>query len=225
MGKLQLIWTIDGHKFLNAGVHVERSNGILNRPPRRISVRHTWLEVSGEDVDVSKFVIESRVISLDCIITAATAVEALANFHTFMQRFEGSGFHQLTVLAYTAEASTALSWLVYREDEVHVPKRIKQGKNFWKFTLRLREAFPHKRLHLATGGAGTLTANLNVENTVYVGFDGGGPVVKVTPDEDPQAVSRMFTANGVLFRCLAVFYQDPDDVTINSMSGTHICDF
>ncbi len=217
---MQAIWKIDGFKFLNFGVHVENSHGVIDWIDREVAVRHTWPDTPGEDIDLTSIMTRSRQITLDCILVADSAAAALSAMISFQSKFDAAGFHQLTVIL-EGNTTTALSFLVYREDKVIVTKNWKDGKNRWRFSLKLIEPVVHKRLHLVPGATLTLTANVTADKECYVGHDGGA-VVKVDPNEEAQAISKTFAANGVNHRCLGVWYMHPDDVTINSMTGTHL---
>ncbi len=208
-------YSIDGYRFADSGVVVEKSAGLLDLPARKIPFTHSWNDVSGEDVSLAAVAIQKREITLDCWIKGTSSNDAISKINAFLARFDKDRFVQLSIKLSDVE-SKALTFLVYRSKEVKVNKSWRDGDNKWRFSISLIESVPRKHIYSFNS---TAVIQLTAHQECFIGFH--GTIVKVLPSLDGQTISGpSWNPNGA--RIVGIFCYDFDKILISSAGSGNL---
>lgn len=141
---------VNNINFKSLGIVVEKLDGVLQMPQRKDPLRVDWEDYHGEVVDLMKPVLDVRNIELRCWMKAASQDELVSKWRTLCDILESPGTFRLQIDAGTKP----LLFDVYHPEQLDTTvKWRKIGPYFHRFTLRLREPVPVKRVLKVTGSS------------------------------------------------------------------------
>lgn len=139
MSDFKIKYFIDSVDIAKYKVYVSASKGILDAPKRKIAYKHSWLDESGDEVDLSTVKYEARVFELTCFVKGANIASAIANRNNLINAVDKSTY--VTLKVQYGDVNDVITHKCYREDELSVLQKFRYGKNIWTFTLKLKEYF------------------------------------------------------------------------------------
>ncbi|CAG5072861.1 hypothetical protein DYBT9623_04401 [Dyadobacter sp. CECT 9623] len=145
---------INNINFQSLGVIVEHLDSILEMPDRKDPLTVDWEDYHGEVVDLMKPVFGPREIELRCWMKAATQDELVSKWLQLRQIFESAGTQRLQI---DAGAKPLLFDVYHRERLQPSNKWRNSGPYFIRFTLKLREPEPVKRVLKVSGSSVSIT--------------------------------------------------------------------
>lgn len=148
------------------GVYVSASSGILDLPAIKEPVKQDWQEYHGVQIDLDAPRLQEREISLDCFINASNQLDFIQKLNAFYAEFLKSGFKRLRIEVDT----TILIYDTYIKDTIKITKQWSEGSQQGKFTLRLMEPMPQKKIlkFVATANALTCVINIATPSSVII---------------------------------------------------------
>jgi hypothetical protein len=212
-------YSINGKNVSDFGIRILSVDGIFDLPKRKIGYRHSWSEVSGEDIDLSEVALEPRIIKLDGIAVAESISLAMTNLSSFLAIIDTPGPKQLSIeYDSTRTPAPALTYLVFREEQVKVEKQFRFGRNVWKFSLTLQEYLPYKSIYRFNAAAGS---DLSIQFTALarpvILFTGDGRSAEIT---DINTISIDYPVAGSYV--VGVFSNHPSDFQVGTTNATFI---
>lgn len=160
-----LSWKIDGVDFLNFGVHVSKSSGIIDGLSMKEPQKTNWQGEHGEVVDLVSPRYNSREIELECFISATGKLDFLTKVKTFLSAFYKPDLRKLELNI----SSKPLFYMVYTPTALEVEKRWSEGQMIGTFKLQLKEPNPIKRLLKITGTSASITFTSSNPINIYWG--------------------------------------------------------
>ena len=140
----QLTYYINGLSLIPTwGIHVQSSEGILQRPKMKTPFKQDWADLHGEVVDLSNKRFQSREITLKCWLPANGKIDFVNKWNDFVKQFEG---HDTVRLMIDIHPTKPLVYEVYLEDSLDVSKKWNDNLMVGTFTLKLKEPDPVKRV-------------------------------------------------------------------------------
>ncbi|MDR1348311.1 MAG: LamG domain-containing protein [Prevotellaceae bacterium] len=139
----KLRYLINGADFINFGIYVSESEGVVNRPKLKALKTEQWDNYHGETVDLQHKFIEPREITLSCFIKAENKNIFLKKLFAFEEILAQNNTHRLTI---ELLATKPLIYEVYCKDGVTIQKRWNDRLMTGTFKLKLIEPEPVKRL-------------------------------------------------------------------------------
>lgn len=148
------------------GVYVSASSGILDLPAIKEPVKQDWQEYHGVQIDLDAPRLQEREISLDCFINASNQLDFIQKLNAFYAEFLKSGFKRLRIEVGT----TILIYDTYIKDTIKITKQWSEGSQQGKFTLRLMEPMPQKKIlkFVATANALTCAIDISTPSSVII---------------------------------------------------------
>lgn len=145
---------INNINLRSLGVIVEKLDGVLDMPNRKDPLKVDWPDYHGEVVDLMKPVYGVREIELRCWIKAASKDELVSKWLQIKNIFDAPGTQRLQIDAGTKP----LLFDVYHPEALQVENKWRNsGPYFARFTLRLREPEPVKRVLKVSGSSCSIT--------------------------------------------------------------------
>ncbi|MCF2498408.1 LamG domain-containing protein [Dyadobacter chenhuakuii] len=145
---------INNINFQSLGIIVEHLDGILQMPDRKDPLTVDWEDYHGEVVDLMKPVFGVREIELRCWMKAASQDELVSKWLQLRQIFESPGTQRLQIDAGTKP----LLFDVYHKERLEPSNKWRNvGPYFARFTLKLREPEPVKRVLKVSGSSVSIT--------------------------------------------------------------------
>lgn len=135
------------------GVVVEKIDGVLDMPDRKDPLKVDWDDYHGEVIDLMKPVFDVRNFSLQCWIKALNKEDLIQKWVTFKSYFEQPGTQRIRLDAGTKP----LLFEAYHPESLKLENKWRDGKLFGRFTLRLREPLPIKRVLKVNGSSCSIT--------------------------------------------------------------------
>ena len=200
-------------------ITIAKVDGIFDIPKRKIPYRHSWDDVSGEEVDLSNVNYEPRQIVIEGFVRGENISAAWINLSDFVKLIDKAGPRQFTI-DYDQDATPAkgLTYLVFREDQLKVTKRFRPGlKNVWEFTLKLQEYMPFKSIYRFVN-AGPVDLSIQItalSRPILVGCD-DGRITKIT-----EINTHMFDFDAGSF-VVGIFSASPDDFTVGTINADFV---
>jgi len=114
--------------FQNFGIKVTASSGVLSRPKRKKTFEHSYDDEHGSLVDLQGNYIESRDITLSCVLANSMLDEFIARTNDFELELSKSGLSELVIEFWEGEEEyanghsnyiTTLCYMVYVKDAIH----------------------------------------------------------------------------------------------------------
>ncbi|MBW6491958.1 MAG: hypothetical protein K0B15_12275 [Lentimicrobium sp.] len=217
MGRIK--YTFNGKDVSENGVTILSTEGIFDFPKRKIPYRHTWEEVSGEDVDLAVVALEPRIFKLDCIVSGSSISAALTNLNAFLAEIDTPGPKQFNIeYSNTGNPAPALSFLVFREEQVKVEKIFRLEKNVWRFTLTLQEYLPYKSIFRYESVANSdLSLQITTLSRPVILAAGNGTMLDVF---EPNTYSVDYLVSGSYV--IAIFSNHPSDFVVGTTNASFI---
>lgn len=199
-------------------VSVSSSKGLLSLPGLKDPVTMSWPDENGEHVDLSNPRYESREITLNCFIRAASATLFTAAVATLFDALTDDDLVQLRVDADDGVVTRKqLVYMVYLKEGIDIEKRWRDGTMVGTFSMRLVEPEPVKRIYRYVAVAGAMSLSLAVTSggpvNVYWGDGVSGKDIKTSSGE----VSHLYATEGVFFIVVTGVIED---VAINTLATT-----
>jgi hypothetical protein len=118
------------------------SDDFLKYAAKKESITHDWMDSNGLDVDLSRYFLQSRSITLKCAIITNTPAEFWNKYHGFIADFTQPGSRRITVAEFGER-----SFNVHYKDCSLFERftRLKDGETIkvaCKFTINLIEIDP-----------------------------------------------------------------------------------
>ncbi|MDD4820640.1 MAG: hypothetical protein PHD21_07395 [Flavobacteriales bacterium] len=136
---MKVKYTIDGKDFALYGITVTSSQGLLGGLKPKDPLAMEWTDENGTEVDDDAPVFfQSRAITLNCIMTAASAEELITASRAFYALFFTKRLHTLEV----SVGDNKLSYTVYLSDKIDIDKKWRQGHMTASFALKMTEPEP-----------------------------------------------------------------------------------
>ncbi|HEV7379353.1 MAG TPA: hypothetical protein VGN64_06135, partial [Dyadobacter sp.] len=149
---LQVEFSVANVNFRDFGVVVEKIDGVFNKPALKDPLTMDWGDYHGEVVDLIKHVVGVREISLRCWLKGANQDDFISKWMEFKSRFEQGGPIRIQIDAGTKP----LLFEVYHREDLDIEKeKWRTGVNFGRFTLKLREPEPVKKVLKVNGSSCT----------------------------------------------------------------------
>lgn len=146
------------------GVYVSASSGILDLPSIKEPVKQDWQEYHGVQIDLDAPRLQEREISLDCFINAENQLDFIQKLNAFYAEFLKPGFKRLRIEIDT----TILIFDTYIKDAIKITKQWSAGTQQGKFTLKLMEPMPQKKVLKFVATANALTCAIDIATPTSV---------------------------------------------------------
>ncbi|WP_312900192.1 hypothetical protein [Chryseobacterium taichungense] len=138
-----LVWRINGFDFLDFGVHVSESKGVLDKLKPRERNSYTWDEYHGKQMNLSAPKYDSREIVLSCWIQGADIDDLTEKFNTFLAFFDRSSTNRFTIEPF---GKKPYAYEVILGNGAEMTKDFREGVVFGTFELSLIEPNPIKKI-------------------------------------------------------------------------------
>lgn len=138
-----VLYWIDGVPFLDHGVYVSASKGVVDGLKLKESVKVDWNNEHGTIVDLVRPRHQNREIELDCFMKADSNIEFAMKVDAFIQQFVTAGLHRLKI---EIDSYKPLVYEVYCPDGTVVKKQWRPEALVGTFTLKLVDPQPVKRV-------------------------------------------------------------------------------
>jgi hypothetical protein len=186
--------------FKDFGIIVEKMEGVLNMPERKDPLTLNWDDYHGEVVDLIKPVFGVRQIDLRCWMKATSKDDLVSKWLQFKSYFEQSGPVRLKIEAGTKP----LLFEVYHKEQLDLEKeKWRDGVNFGRFTLKLREPEPVKRVLKVNGSSCTI--NITTQKMVSIYWGDGSRTMNVY---GTRTLSHNYPGSGEYFVIVAGVIED-----------------
>ena len=159
-----VMYWIDDHKFLDFKVFVEESHGLIDSLRIKDPVKVDWAGEHGVSVDLERPRFMPREITLDCFFESDGFMDFTMQMNEFLAYFKGKGTHRLKV---EIDNRRPLVYEVYMEEASNIDKKWRAGKFYGKFSLKLIEYLPVKRV--------LRFVKNNTQNTLQINIDSKTP--------------------------------------------------
>lgn len=216
---MKVNYYINGTIFTSYGVRVSQSKGFLNALKLKEPLKVSWPEQHGEVVDLAAPRYESREITLECFITAATPTAFILAVKTFIAAFQKAGLQRLMIEVEDGVVTRKpLLYEVFMYDDSEIAKKWNASKMVGTFTLKLREPEPVKCVYKFVAATGAMTVNVTVTTVdpvnIYWGDSTNTPDVVTASGQK----SRTFTAEGTYYIVITGVIENITSVTTNATS-------
>jgi hypothetical protein len=211
----QIKYLINGTDFKTWGVTVSESNGILDLPKLKTPYATDWLDVHGQEIDLSRKRVEAREIELNCWMKASGKTEFINKLNSFLDVFRADGTQRLTIDLHPVKP---LLYEVYCLDGISISKRWNDELMAGTFSLKLVEPDPVKRVvrHQRLG---------ETTKTLAVTFSSFQPVTVYWGDGSNEQVyygenvtlSHDYAENGVYYAIVAGVIEEMRDFSTNGI--------
>lgn len=142
------------------GVYVSASSGVLDLPKIKEPTKQDWQEYHGTIVDLDTPRMQEREINLDCWINAKNQFEFIQKINLFFQEFLKSGLKRLRIEI--GENNPPLIYDTYIKDGIKITKTWTSGTQQGKFSVKLIEPQPQKKILKFTAKTGNLTCSIYI---------------------------------------------------------------
>lgn len=162
-------FSVNNINFKDLGITVEKMDDVLNMPERKDPLTVNWEDYHGEVVDLLKPVFGVREFELRCWLKGTSQDDFQAKWMELVNHFQQGGPTRIQIDAGTKP----LLFEVYHKDRLSLEKgKWRSGVNFGRFTLKLREPEPFKKVLKVTGDSCSITITTPKVVSIYWG-DGG----------------------------------------------------
>lgn len=211
----QLVYSIDGTDFKNWDIYVSESNGLLDRPKLKKPLSVDWDDYHGEIIDLQNKRVQAREITLNCFMKANGKLDFATKLNDFLEVFEKNGTQRLMV---DIHPTKPLVYEVYNENGVAISKRWNDDVMVGKFTLKLKEPDPVKRVvrHQLISDA-TRTLNITLTSTKAVTIHWGDGTTSEDVYGENVTVTHNYMNNGTYYAIVAGVIEDIESFTTNGI--------
>ena len=211
----QLVYSIDGTDFKNWDIYVSESNGLLDRPKLKKPLSVDWDDYHGEIIDLQNKRVQAREITLNCFMKANGKLDFATKLNDFLEVFEKNGTQRLMV---DIHPTKPLVYEVYNENGVAISKRWNDDVMVGKFTLKLKEPDPVKRVvrHQLISDA-TRTLNITLTSTKAVTIHWGDGTTSEDVYGENVTATHNYMNNGTYYAIVAGVIEDIESFTTNGI--------
>ena len=186
-----LLYKLDGVNFLDFGVYVSESNGIIDGLAIKEPQITDWFGQHGQVVDLEAPRYQAREIELECFVYGSNKLEFYEKVRAFIQAFQKIGLRTLDLII----ANKPLRFMVFVSDSMPFSKKWNAGGMVGTFSLKLKEPSPIKRL-LKYNFTSDPLDNTDIESTWNSVCYGGGKFIAVANDSTYRV---MTSSNAVIW--------------------------
>lgn len=210
---MTVTYYVNGTDFNTYGVKVSGSRGLIDPLKMKSPDKVTWPDHHGECPDLAAPRYESREISLDCYIKAASSTAFILALQTFSAAWQKAGLQRLMIDVNDGSPTRKpLLYEVYLEAGLQVSKKWKEGKMIGTFTLVLREPEPVKRVYSFVASAGSLMASMTVVSDEPVNIYWGDQSDDLNVDTDSGELIHTYSTAGTYYIIITGVIEDITDV-------------
>ncbi len=137
---MKVVYKYNNVDLKTYGVSVARGKGFLGVPQRKKPKVYEYPEHNGYAVDLSVPVYEARKITLDCFITANSAIQLASMYNAFTKAM--LNVTDTVPFGVFINNSQVFSGKVFTESVSELNKTFEHGKNVGTFTLTIIEPEP-----------------------------------------------------------------------------------
>ncbi|MDQ6481602.1 hypothetical protein [Dyadobacter sp. LHD-138] len=203
-------FSVNNINFKDFGVTVDGMEGVLDMPDRKDPLTMDWEDYHGEVVDLLKPVWGVRLIELSCWIKGIGKDDFTAKWFEFKSHFEQPG----TVRVQIDAGSKPLLFEVYHRERLrNVKGKWRDGTNYARFTLKLREPEPVKRVLKVSGNTCSIT--LTSRKIVSVYWGDGSRTMNVYGTN--KTVSHNYGSSGEYYVIVAGVIEDITNFSSNAI--------
>lgn len=150
------------------GVFVSASSGILDLPKIKEQVKQDWKEYHGTQIDLEPPKLQEREINLECWINATNQLDFIQKINSFYSEFLKGGYKRLRIEI--GDNTPPLIYDTYLKDGIKITKTWTPGTQQGKFSLKLIEPIPQKKILKFTATTNALTCSFNIvtQNSVVI---------------------------------------------------------
>lgn len=210
----KVTYTIDGIDFLEFGVHVSASDGIVNRPNMKAPARLSWDNYHGESVDLAHKFYEPRQITLSCFVEADSRMDFIRRVTEFEALFDKPGSRRLVI---DTHAGKPLIYEVYCKDAIEVIKEWSDNLMIGTFKLKLVEPEPVKRvLKHARNSEETKSCTITISTDKLVNIYWGDGHVDYDISGKNRTITHDYAQNGDFFPVITGCIEEITDFETNA---------
>ncbi len=208
-----LLYWIDEQKFTDFGVYVEDSKGLIDALETKEVQTVDWAGEHGVVPDLERPRFMPREITLDCFFKSDGYMDFTLQMNEFLSKFKTKGTHRLRV---DIDRRRPLVYEVYMESANEIKKKWRNSEFFGKFTLKLKEYLPVKRVlrFTKTNAQNTVTINIDCKTPFNI-YWGDGTVTENVIGQ--QIVSHIYQENKVYRIICAGVLEDINAFTHNAI--------
>ena len=169
------------------GVTVESSEGMIGRPKMKSIEAFDWKYLNGSTPDLQNRRYVNREIELHCWVTASTKQGMIDRFNNLTRFFASDELIFMRVTfdnndGQLSSVNKGLFYMVYLDGISEPDFKWRFGKQLVKFTIRLIEPCPVKKVlkYVCTSGVTTVGYDISSETDIDIYTSGGVKVVGVT---------------------------------------------
>jgi hypothetical protein len=180
------------------------------RDPQKV----TWPDHHGEVVDLAAPRYETREITLDCFIKAASSTAFILAVQAFLAAFQKSGLQRLMIEVDDGVVTRKpLVYEVYLHDDFDVKKKWNASLMIGTFSMKLREPEPVKRVYkfVAATGAMTVSFAITTAEPVNIYYGDGSHAFDVVTGSG--TVSHTYSTAGTYYIIITGVIEDISGVT------------
>ena len=209
----QLTYYINGFSLIPTwGIHVQSSDGILQRPKLKTPFKQDWADLHGEVVDLSNKRVQAREITLKCWLPANGKIDFVNKWNDFISQFEGDDTVRLMI---DIHPTKPLVYEVYLEDALDVSKKWNDELMVGTFTLKLKEPDPVKKVvRFRADGETTHYIKVKSDTMLTIAWGDGTFTHNVWGDHTTEATKLSHTYStqqNVYYAIISGVIEDIDD--------------
>lgn len=209
----QLTYYINGLSLIPTwGIHIQSSDGILQRPKMKTPLKQDWADLHGEVVDLANKRFQSREITLKCWMPANGKIDFVNKWNDFISQFEGDDTVRLMI---DIHPTKPLVYEVYLEDALDVSKKWNDELMVGTFTLKLKEPDPVKKVvRFRADGETTHYIKVKSDTMLTIAWGDGTFTHNVWGDHTTEATKLSHTYStqqNVYYAIISGVIEDIDD--------------
>ena len=211
----QLAYSIDGTDLKAWDIFISESNGLLDRPKLKTPFSVDWEDYHGTVVDLDSPRVEEREITLNCVMSANGKIDFVTKLNGFLDVFSKPGTRRLMV---DIHPTKPLLYEVYNENGVAITKRWSDDQMVGKFTLKLKEPAPVKRIvrhQRISNDTKKLTITLTTAKAVTIFWGDGTKSADVYGTN--VTTTHEYTGDGIYYAIIAGVIEEIESFTTNGI--------
>ncbi|WP_137905381.1 phage tail family protein [Chryseobacterium sp. 2VB] len=161
-----LKWSINGRDFVEFGINVSESKGVLDKLKPRERNSYTWAEYHGKQFDLSKPFYEAREMELQCWLRASDSDTLTENFNSFLALFDTKSTKRFTIEPF---GNKEYAYEVLLNGSADLTKEFRDGEMYGSFTLKLIEPNPIKKILKTTLDSFKISYEIDSETEIFFG--------------------------------------------------------
>ena len=189
----QILYWIDDNKFVDFGVYVSDSSGLVGALQTKEFVTVNWAGEHGIIADLERPRFMPREITLECFFEANGFMDFTLRMTEFLNYFKSKGTHRLKV---EIDHRKPLVYEVYMTENTEIKKKWKAEKFIGTFNLKLIEYLPIKRVLRFSKTNLQTTVQINIDcETPFNFYWGDGTVTENIIGQ--QTISHTYVENKI----------------------------